>query len=1165
MSSNFTHLHLHTEYSLLDGVAKIDPLVKKVKEAGMTACAITDHGVLFGAFNFMQACNYAGIKPIIGCEVYVAERTRFDKQAGIDNRRYHTTLLAKNQIGYHNLLKMASLAQTEGFYYKPRVDKELMEKYSEGIIALTGCMGSPFNRAIAEGNIAKAEKWLQFLIHTYKDVYVELMRTNYKANDDLLPIQLKLAEKYKLPITATCDSHYVEQEDFRIQEIAWCISDGTKLNDPNRRQYVTQEFYVKKPDQMNELFKDLPEAIENTMKIADIVEEYKIVFDRIQPEYPDIPKGKTAKEMLREKAFAGAKVRYGKMTDELKKRIEYELKIIHDKGYDDYFLVVEDYCNWARSQGILVGPGRGSGAGSVVAYNLKITNIDPYEYNLIFERFLNPERPSPPDFDIDFQDDRRDELFEYMSKRYGQENTSFIGTFGRLKTKAAIRDVARVMGIDLGLADKLSKMVKVKFGRVHTIDMMMKEMPEFKEIIDNDPRLQELTGYVKKLENIARHTSTHACGYLVTPKPITDYVPVQREAKGGGRVMTQYEGALMEYLGLMKFDFLGLSNLTIIQNTLKQIKYTLNKEVDMDTIPMDDKKTFKLFQAGNTTGVFQFESDGMKKYLKDLKPTEVEDLIFLNAAYRPGPMQYIHDYIERKYGRQKTEYLHKDLEPILKTTYGFAIYQEQVINIAVEIGGYSLGEADMLRRAMGKKVPAVMEGERKKFIEKAQENGYTKKTAEDIFSYMAPFADYGFNKSHSACYSVIAYQTAYLKANYPIQFMAGIMETDLGNAEKITRDLKECREMGIQVLPPDINESFVDFKIEPGKKFKDGKERVRFGLGAIKGIGYKIVENIVKEREEPTSTSILHPASGDEGAQTKNFNSQTQDFTSLDDLIERVGVQKLTKKSLELLIQVGAMDRWGNRNQLLAVMPAIYDRVSSEENSRRGGQGDLFGTLGKNEIHKTTTQLPQIDREDDRMRIQWEKDLLGTFLSEHPLNRYRKLLLNGNIKSISDSSKLKDRQKAMVLSIISEKKVIYTKKDSKAMAFLQLDDGDDKVEAVVFPKTYERVRDALVENIPMVMTSLISFREDKFSLIIDDIAPADNIQSEDELTIDITGVTDKNEISEIKKVITENKGSELKLKILYGSPYAKKTLQKTVSSKVEIINFLSKYKRHSHK
>lgn len=1139
--SNFTHLHLHTEYSLLDGVSRIEPLIEKIKSSGMTACAITDHGVMYGAFDFIETAKANGIKPIIGCEVYIAERTRFDKQAGIDNKRYHTTLLAKNKTGYHNLVKLASLAQSEGFYYKPRIDKELMEKYSEGIIAMTGCMGSPMNQALLQGDDKKANEWVRFLKANYEDVFVELMRFNYEPNDKLNVKQQEVASKHNLPIVATVDAHYIEPEDYKIQEIAWCISDGTKLSDPNRRKYVSQQFWVKTPEEMNELFKDLPEAIENTMKVAEMVEEYKISFDRIQPHYPDLPKQETAQTYLRKRAYEGAKSRYQKIDKELEKRIDYELEIIHNKGYDDYFLVVEDYIRWARENGILVGPGRGSGAGSVVAYALTITNIDPFKYDLIFERFLNPERPSPPDFDIDFQDDRRDELFKYMSDRYGHDSTAFIGTFGRLKTKAAIRDVARVMGIDLSIADKLSKMVIVKFGRVHSIEKMMEEVTEFKEIIESDPRLQELAGYVSKLENIARHTSTHACGYLVTPNPITDYVPIQREGKGGDRVMTQFEGGPLEYLGLMKFDFLGLSNLTIIQNTIKQVKYTQGIEIDIDNIDLEDKKTFELFQNGNTTGVFQFESDGMKKYLKDLKPTSIDDLIFLNAAYRPGPMKYIPDYIERKFGKQKVEYIHDDLKPILESTYGFAIYQEQVINISVEIGGYSMGEADMLRRAMGKKKPEVMKIEKEKFLKKAQENGYTKKVAEAIFAYMEPFADYGFNKSHSACYSVIAYQTAYLKANYPIEFLAGLMETDLGNSDKITRDLKEAREMGIQVLPPDVNESFVDFKIEPGKKFKDKKERIRFGLGAIKGVSNAIVANIVEEREE---------------------NGK---YNSLDDLIERVGSTKLTKKVLELLIQVGAMDKWGNRNQLLGIMPMIFERVAQHEAKLQGGQDSLFGGLDSKEIEKTTTKLPEIEAADDQTKIAWEKNLLGTFLSNHPLQKFRKLLINGKIKSISDASNLSEREKTMVLSIISEKKVIYTKKDNKPMAFLQLDDGDDKTEAVVFPQTYERVRDMLHENYPVVLHSSVSFRNDKFSLIIDDIANAEDIPDEDQMTIDISGINDKNELAQIKKTIKENRGTEMQLKILYGAPYAKKELIRTINASSGALSLLSKYKVGSNK
>ncbi len=1149
---NFTHLHLHTEYSLLDGVSKIPQLIEKVKNSGMTACAITDHGVLYGAFEFHQACKENGIKPIIGCEVYVAERSRFDKQAGIDNKRYHTTLLAQNRTGYQNLVKIVSLAQKEGFYYKPRVDKELLEKYSEGIIALTGCLGSPLNQALLNNNEEKAEEWMNFLIDTFEHVFVEVMRYNDPINDQIIPKQLKIAKKYNLKVIATCDSHYIDQKDYKIQEIAWCISDGTKLEDPNRRQYVSQEFYVKTPQEMYELFSDMPEVVENTMLVADLVEEYDINFERIQPKFPDTPKGITTQEFLRQKAFEGAKERYGKLTKKIKERINYELEIIHNKGYDDYFLVVQDYCNWARSQGILVGPGRGSGAGSVVAYSLKITNIDPFKYHLIFERFLNPERPSPPDFDIDFQDDRRDELFEYMSQKYGQDNTAFIGTFGRLKTKAAIRDVARVMGIDLQTADKLSKMVIVKFGRVHSIDRMIEEVPEFKEIINSDPKLQELAEYVRGIENIARHTSTHACGYLVTPKPITNYVPLQKEAKGGGRMMTQYEGGPLEYLGLMKFDFLGLSNLTIINNTLKQIKYTLNKNIDIDKIDLNDKKTFKLFQKGETTGVFQFESEGMKKYLRELKPTSIEDLIFLNAAYRPGPMKYIPDYIERKFGRQKTTYLHPDLEPILKSTYGFAIYQEQVIKISVEIGGYTLGEADMLRRAMGKKKPEVMKKEKEKFIKKAQKNGYSKEIAQKIFSYMEPFADYGFNKSHSACYSLIAYQTAYLKANYPIQFMAGLMETNLGNADKIKRDIKEAKEMGIKILPPDINESFVDFKIESNKKYKDKAPRIRFGLGAIKGVNKKIIEDIIKEREEPTQDSILE--------KTKE-EFKTKKFESLDDLIRRVGTKKLTKKTLELLIKAGAMDNWGNRNQLLEIMPTIFSKISKEELNMLGGQVSLFGSLEKKESKKLhqKTPLPDIKPETDKERLLWEKELLGTFISKHPLEKHLKLLTNPKIKTIYDIKNLKPQSKSLLLGIISTKKIIYSKKDSKPMAFLQLEDLEDKIEAVIFNRTYENTKDLIIENEVYCFDVMVNDRNGERSVIINNLIKPNDLPKYDTITIDISNITDKEELILIKNMIKKHLADKIKLIIYYGDIYNKKSIERRVDDNSEILQFLKKY------
>lgn len=1124
---NFCHLHLHTEYSLLDGVSKIKPLLEKAKSMDMKACAITDHGVLYGAFEFWSYSHEIGIKPILGCEVYVATGSRNERKRSEDGKNYfHLTLLAKNLEGYHNLVKLVSLGHKEGFYYKPRVDRELLAMFSKGLICLSGCPGSPVNQALLRNDIVGAQDWMEFLGNNFDDFYFELMRSDIKELAGLEAKQIELNKKYKLPYVATVDSHYIEPEDFKIQEIAWCIADGKLLTDENRRQYGSREFYMKSEEQMLELYKDKVEAVENSGKIADLVEEYKITFERIQPKYWDIKPKETSKEILSKLVFERIPNRYPEFTPELEKRINYELDIIDSKGYNDYFLVVQDYINWARNNDILVGPGRGSGAGSVVAYILGIVNIDPLKWDLIFERFLNPERDSPPDFDIDFQDDQRDLLFKYMSQRYGHDKTAHIGTFGRLKTKAAIRDVARVMGIDLKIADKLSKMIIVKFGRVHTIDMMMAEVPEFKSIIDASPQLQELCGYVRKLENISRHVSTHACGFLVTPQPIINYVPIQRESKGGEKIVTQVEGGPIEYLGLMKFDFLGLSNLTIIKNALKQIKYSLNEDLDIDKIPLDDPKTFELFRKGNTTAVFQFESEGMKKYLRDLEPHNIEDLIFMSAAYRPGPMKYIPDYIERKKGKQKVTYLHETLEPILKSTFGFAIYQEQVMQIAVDFAGYSLGQADMLRRAMGKKKPEIMVKEKQAFIERAAAHNRDKKVAEDIFAYLEPFADYGFNRSHSACYSMIAYQTAYLKANYPLQFMAGLMQTDLGNADKISRDLIEAKEMNIKVLAPDVNESFEDFKIE-------NEKYIRFGLCAIKGAGEKIMSNIVEERKKKGK------------------------FKNLDELITRVGTSKITKKDLECLAKVGALDSFGSRNRILAAIPVIFENAQILEKKRAGGQTDLFATV-TNDTEIAATPLPDVKKETDQERIMWEKEMLGTFLTAHPLEKCISIIAGGSVTPVKMIENKKEGEKVQILAIIAHKKVIFTKKGNKPMAFLGLEDLTTKIEGVVFPETYAKILDQLVENKPLMITGTINKREDVTSILVKSISEVGDVPKLTKLTIDIINEKNKDNIQQLKELIISNPG-KTELNIIYGSSTERKMITKKINPTARLIEVIKRY------
>jgi DNA polymerase-3 subunit alpha len=1101
--ADFTHLHVHSDFSLLDGLIKVPSLVERVKELGMNSVALTDHGVMYGIYDFWMACKEAEVKPILGVEAFIAYRTRFDKVPKIDDKRYHVVLLAKNKEGYQNLVKMISIANLDGFYYRPRIDKELIQKYGKGLIGLSACLSGIVNRQLFKGKDKEAREWTTFLKKNLDEFYMEVQRNGVKESEKLVEKQVKFAKENDLPLIATCDSHYLEREDWYAQEVLWAISDGKTMEDDTRRKAWSEEFYIKSPEEMKKLFKDIPEALTNTQKIVDSIEEFDILFDRIQPKYKKLAKGETAKKVLKKKAFEGAKKRYGKVTKEIRERMEYELDLIDKKGYNDYFLVVQDYVNWALARDILVGPGRGSGAGSVVAYSLHITNIDPFKYELYFERFLNPERPSPPDFDIDFQDDRRDELFDYMTRIYGKENTSFIGTFGRMKTRAAIRDVSRVLEIDLEIADRLSKMVDVKFGKVAHMEDMLANNREFSEIISSDKQLKKLAEIVKKVEGVSRHVSTHACGYLVTPDPIINYVPLQRESGQGDKIISQVEGGMLENIGMMKFDFLGLANLTIIGNTLKLIEQFKDEKIDIDNIPIDDDQTYEIFRKGETTAVFQFESDGMKKYLKELKPTEFDDLIFLGAAYRPGPMQYIPDYIARKFGKQKVEYIHSKLEPILASTYGFAIYQEQVLRIAVDIAGYSLGEADILRRAMGKKKKEIMVKEKEKFIKGSQANHIDKKTAEKIFAFVEPFADYGFNKSHAASYALISYQTAYLKAHYPVEFLAGLMQTDLGDSDKVTRDLIEAERMGVKVLPPHINKSDVGFVIE-------SENEIRFGLGAIKNVGRKVVKAIADERDE---------------------NGR---FKNLDDLVSRVGSANLTKKVLECLIKAGAMDQFGSRNALLDIMPLIVDRESRLAKRAAGGQSGLFDTSSAS-TDFAITPLPDVPQESEHEKLTWEKELIGAYLTTHPLKKYLKYF-GEEILAAPDVKKYGKDKKVKLGGIIADKREITTK-SNKDMAFIKIESMQEEVEGVVFSSVYEKYKEKLILDKPYVFLGRTSVREGTTSLVVEELRSFSNFEpsitnGNDTIELDITGEKDPMKLKILKQMIVDNPG-DFKLVIHY--------------------------------
>lgn len=1165
MSLDFVHLHVHTEYSLLDGVNRIDSLLDKVKSDGMNSVAMTDHGVMYGLFEFWSHANEKGIKPIIGVEAYLAPTSRKNRFEENGLKYYHLLLLAKNYTGYKNLIKIVSEAHLSGFYYRPRIDRELIEKYKEGIICTSACLGGPLGTHILRKEEDKVREWLEYLkIQFGEDFYLELQRYGPNGSDKISEAWMegksvfeidtarkqatvnkqliKYSQEYGIDLIASTDAHYLNKEDKEIQEVLFSIKDGTTLKDIKRRRGYP-ETYIKSKDEMYELFSDLPEALENTVKLSDKVEKFDITFKRVQPHFTKNTNGITSQKNLKQLAYEGLKERYGEITEELKKRIDYELEVIHDKGYDDYFLVVWDYIKYARENDILVGPGRGSGAGSIVAYSLKITDIDPIEWELYFERFLNPERESPPDFDIDFQDDKRDVMFKYMEDTYGKEQTANICTFGRMKTRAAIRDVSRVMGIDLSMADKLSKMVTVKFGRVTPIDKMIEDNKDFKDLIKQDTDLEKMSNIVRKIEGMSRHISTHACGFLVTPDPITNYVPIQRDSKNTGQVITQIEGYPLEPLGLMKFDFLGLSNLTIIKNAIKAIEENVGEKIELQDIKLDDKKTYKLFQKGDTTAIFQFESDGMRKYLRDLHPEEFEDLIFLAAAYRPGPMKFIPSYIARKHGEEEVEYLHKDLKPILEITYGYAIYQEQVIKIAVDFAGYSMGEADMLRRAMGKKKPEVMAKEKEKFINGCTNKGYSKKIAEEVFAYLEPFADYGFNKSHSACYALIAYWTAYLKANYETEFMLGLLESDLNSVDKLVRDLKECEKKKIKVLPPNINESQSNFIIE-------NKKQIRFGLQGIKSVSANAIEEIINKRGK-------------------------NKYTSLSSLLNRVNLSEVNKKTLEILIKVGAMDEFGDRNKLLVMYQTIYENINKQNKNDSNGQAGLFSDTQNNKINQNSYEGETVfyDPVDEKTKLLWEKEYIGVYITSHPTEKYEDTMKFKKIRSISELEILENESIIEAYGLISKVKFIYTKRDNKKMAFIKIEDKNTEFDCVIFPKNLDELIAHVVEGEIVIIKGKVNIRNDEKSIIIDSITNTNKsissksadmreiINSLHIIKLKLPRDESKEKLSSLKSVITKNPGSkEIYIEIPNGGVKNKVLkIQSGINTTDEVIDIIKNY------
>lgn len=985
---DFCHLHNHTQYSLLDGFSNIKKMMKKAAEDGQKAVAITDHGNMFGAFEFAKAAKDAGVKPIIGCEVYIVEdRTIQEFKGGARDQRYHQLLLAKNAEGYKNLSKICSTGFTEGFYHNfPRVDKSVIKKYATGLIATTCCIGSEVQQTILRKGEAEGEKVFKEWLDIFgEDYYIELQRHELKNIDgtgldqeDINQILLKWANKYNVKVIATNDSHYVNMEDSNPHDILLCLQTGADIEDENRFKFPNNQFFLKTKKEMGQLFSDVPFALDNTIEIVDKIEHLKLEKDVIFPFFKVPPHFKSEADYLRHLTFEGAKRKYGSITQEIEERLDFELNIIETKKFPGYFLIVQDFIDAAKKLGVKVGPGRGSGAGSCVAYCTDITNIDPLKYKLLFERFLNPERPSNPDFDIDFDDEGRQKVIDYVVTKYGKEQVAQIITYGTMAARSAIRDVGRVLKMPLPEVDRISKLIPEKAPDLKTA---FQEVPEFNKLMAGGGLAGRTLKLAEALEGSVRHRGIHAAGVIIAPGDITDYIPICT-SKDTEMYVTQFEGSVVEKAGMLKMDFLGLKTLSVIKDALLNINKRHGISIDLENIPLDDTKTFELFQRGDTVGVFQFESDGMAKYLRDLRPTNMEDLIAMNALYRPGPMDNIPSFVARKHGKEKIEYLDPLLEPILADTYGIMVYQEHIMQIVQDLAGYSLGKADNLRRAMGKKDKVEMEKNRAIFVEGAAQKNISEKVAGEIFDLMQRFADYGFNRSHAAAYSVIAFQTAYLKAHYPAEYMAALMTHYMNDLKNVTFFMSECKRLGINTQLPDVNESYVKFSVNK-------KGDIRFALGAIKGLGESATNALIEERDK------------------------NGPFTSIFNLTKRCNSRTVNKKSLEALAMAGALDSFPDVHRAQYFQGEIEGEPSGIElalkygagmqNRQATNQGSLFEELGE-EIEMPEPSLPRVTPWDFLESIHREKEVTGIFISGHPLDQFKEeinLLSNATLADIT--------------------------------------------------------------------------------------------------------------------------------------------------------------------
>ena len=1043
--SKFVHLHTHSHYSLLDGLSKIGPLVDRAKELGMTALAITDHGNLYGSVEFYKKAKKEGIKAIIGVETYVAKGSRFSKDPKVDNVRYHLTLLAKNEVGYRNLVALVTRSPLDGFYYKPRIDKELLEAHSEGIICLSGCFSSEIGKLLRAGKIDEAEKVARYYHEIFGDDYYLEIQPHDKA--DLWPRLVEISKKTGIPLVATQDSHYLVPEDLHTHEVLLAIQTNNLISDEDRLTFKEHNSSFRSQEEMIEIFEDLPEAIENTVKIAEKC-TFEFELGKVHlPEYP-LPSGEDSNDHLRKLTEEGAKKRYGEITQKVRDRIEHELDVIRRTGFADYFLIVQDFVNWAKNMGIVVGPGRGSAAGSIVSYSLNITDVEPLKYDLLFERFLNPERNEPPDIDIDFADNRRDEVFGYIREKYGEDHVAQIITFGTMAPRAAVRDAGRAMGLPYALCDRVAKLIPFMPNQgKETLDKYVEKTPELKQLYTSDPQVKELIDTAINLDGVARHASVHAAGAVVSKEPLTNYLSLQRAPQDENVIITQLDMHGVEDLGLLKIDLLGLRNLTIIEEACRLIKVVHGEDVNISTLPLDDKKTFELLQSGETTGVFQFESSGMRRYMKDIVPTELEDLVALVALYRPGPIELIPSYIKRKHGKEEVTYFHPRLEPIFKDTYGIGVYQEQMMRIATDLAGYTMPEADTLRKAIGKKIKKLLNEQQEKIVNGLVKNGIDEKTAEKIWGLFPPFARYGFNRAHAVAYATIGYQTAYLKAHYPIEFITALLNNAGVDVERTTFFIGEANRTGIEVLPPDVNRS--------SSRFVPEGTNIRFGLSAIKNVGVKISDFITEER------------------------LRNGEYESLTGFVKRARQYGLNKKVLESLVKSGALDSFGVER---ATALENLDLILKAAGNGTSPQTNLFGDDHSYEVKLRPAVKPASKAE----KLAWEKELIGLYVTDNPLKEYFEKNKGNGIRPIREILGERENKTVRTCGAISSIQRIQTKTGAP-MLFVKLEDLSDNIEMLVFSETLDKYSKILNENALILVAGKISKRNGDTKLICEKV------------------------------------------------------------------------------